>query len=338
MLTGVCVLASEMIMIHTHLCDILGIDHPLLNAPMSGTATATLAAAVSNAGGFGMIGGTSRGGPDWLRAQIRAARAKTARPFGVGFISSFSHVDDLVQVALDEQVAVINHSFADPTPYVAAAKARGVRSFAQVQSVAQAQRAANAGVDAIIAQGTEAGGHTGMAGTLALVPAVVDSVGDIPVVAAGGIADGRGLAAVLMLGAAGVSLGTRFVASDEWGGGAWEQQAVLAATTDDTIRTSVYDQVRGATFPADIADRVLRNRFNTTWDGRTTAISEQRADLQRALALGAKAHDQDVVDISAGLAVGLIRSLEPAGCIVQRLVAEAEQVLRQRSAALVRSE
>ncbi len=155
-------------MIHTPLCDILGIDHPILNAPMSGTATATLAAAVSHAGGFGMIGGTSRGGADWLRAQIRATRAKTGRPFGVGFISSFPTVDDLVQVALDEQVAVINHSFADPTPYVAAAKARGVRVFAQVQSLAQAQRAATAGVDAIIAQGTEAGGHTGMAGTLAL--------------------------------------------------------------------------------------------------------------------------------------------------------------------------
>jgi len=324
-------------MIHTHLCDLLGIDHPILNAPMSGTATAALAVAVSNAGGFGMIGGTSRGGPDWLRTQIRAARAKTDRSFGVGFISSFPNVDDLVQVALDEQVAVINHSFADPTPYVAAAHAQGVRVFAQVQSLAQAQRAAKAGVDAIIAQGTEAGGHTGIAGTLALLPAVVDSVGDIPVLAAGGIADGRGLAAVLMLGAAGVSLGTRFVASDEWGGGAWEQQAVLAATTDDTIRTSVYDQVRGATFPVDIADRVLRNRFNTTWDGCTTAIREQQAELQRELETGAKAHDKDVVDISAGLAVGLIRTLEPAGLIVQRIIAEAEQLLRQRPAALVRS-
>ncbi|KPV53580.1 2-nitropropane dioxygenase [Kouleothrix aurantiaca] len=323
-------------MIHTHLCDLLAIDHPILNAPMGGTATATLAAAVSNAGGFGMIGGTSPGGPDWLRSQIRAARAQTNRPFGVGFISSFPNIDDLVQVALDEQVAAINHSFADPTPYVAAARARGIRVFAQVQSLAQAQRAAKAGVDAIIAQGTEAGGHTGTAGTLALLPAVVDSVGGIPVLAAGGVADRRGLAAVLMLGAAGASLGTRFVASDEWGGGDWEQQAVLDATTDDTIRTSLYDQIRGAAFPADIADRVLRNRFNTAWNGRTTAITEQRADLQRQLEAGAKALDKEVVDISAGLAAGLIRSQEPAGLIVQRIVAEAEQVL-QRSATLLRS-
>ncbi|MFN8470034.1 MAG: nitronate monooxygenase [Caldilineaceae bacterium] len=209
-------------MLYTRLCAVLNIEHPILNAPMSGTATGTLAAAVSNAGGFGMIGGTTGRGPDWLRTQIESARAKTGRPFGVGFISSFPNLDDLVQVALDARVAAINHSFADPTPFVAAAKARGVLIFAQVQTVAQAQRAAKAGVDAIIAQGTEAGGHTGVAGTLALLPAVVDAVGDIPVLAAGGIADGRGLAAVLMLGAAGASLGTRFVASEEWGGGAWE--------------------------------------------------------------------------------------------------------------------
>lgn len=322
-------------MIHTRLCDLLNITHPILNAPMGGTATGALAAAVSNAGGFGMIGGTSGGGPDWLRTQIRTAREKTARAFGVGFISAFPHLDDLVQVALDERVAVINHSFADPTPYVAAAQARGVRVFAQVQSVAQAQRAAGAGVDAIIAQGTEAGGHTGVAGTLALVPAVVDAVGTIPVLAAGGIADGRGLAAVLMLGAVGASLGTRFVASAEWGGGAWEQQAVLAASADDTIRTSVYDQVREAPFPTGIADRVLRNGFNSAWEGRATEISAQRAELQRVLEAGAQANDPAVVDISAGVAVGLIRSLEPAGVIVQRIVNEAEALLRQGTAMML---
>lgn len=323
-------------MIHTRLCDLLGIDNPILNAPMGGTATATLAAAVSRAGGFGMIGGTSSGGPDWLRTQIRDVRAKTDRPFGVGFISSFPNIDDLVQVALDEQVTVINHSFADPTPYMVAAKARGVRVLAQVQSVAQAQRAAKAGVDAIIAQGTEAGGHTGITSTLTLLPAVVDAVGDIPVLAAGGIADGRGLAAVLMLGAVGASLGTRFVASEEWGGGAWEQKALLTASADDTIRTSVYDQIRGANFPAGIADRVLRNSFNTTWDGHTMEIHERQADLRRELEKGAQTHDPEVVDISAGMVVGLIRSLKPAALIVQNIMAEAEHVLRHQSAILLR--
>lgn len=323
-------------MLSTALCSLLGIDHPVLNAPMGGTATAELAAAVSLAGGFGMIGGTSSGGADWLRTQIRMVRAKTNRPFGVGFISSFPGLDDLVQVAIDEGVAAINHSFADPTPYIAAAQARGIRVFVQVQTVAQATRAARAGADVIIAQGSEAGGHTGLAGTLALLPAVVDAVGTIPVVAAGGIADGRGLAAVLLLGAVGGWLGTRFVASQEWGGGAWEQQAVLAATTDDTIWTSVFDQVRGASFPPGIADRVLRNTFTTTWDGRIDEIAEHQAALRHDLETAARRCDPTGVDISAGIAVGLITALEPAGMIIQRLVADAEQVLRDRPAQLLR--
>jgi len=323
-------------MLSTPLCAILGIDHPVLNAPMSGTATADLAAAVSIAGGFGMLGGTSRGGPDWLRTQIRAVRARTSRPFGVGLISSFPGIADLVQVALEERVAAINHSFADPTPYVAPAHARGVRVFAQVQTVAQATRAAQAGVDVIIAQGTEAGGHTGQAGTLALVPAVVDAAGGIPVVAAGGIADGRGLAAVLLLGATGGWLGTRFVASREWGGGAWEQQAVLAATADDTVRTTVYDRVRGAPFPEGIADRVLRNAFTAAWEGRAGGIAERQSELRRELEVADQRGDPTMVDISAGVAVGLISALEPAGTIVRRIVEEAERLLRDRSATLLR--
>ena len=323
-------------MLSTRLCALLGIDHPVLNAPMAGTAAADLAAAVSVAGGFGMLGGTSGAGPDWLRTQIRAVRAQTDRPFGVGFISSFPGLDDLVQLALDERVTAINHSFADSSPYVAPAHARGVRVFAQVQTVAQAMQAAAAGVDLIVAQGTEAGGHTGSAGTLALVPAVVDVVGETPVVAAGGIADGRGLAAVLMLGAVGGWLGTRFVASREWGGGAWEQRAVLAATADDTVRTTIYDQLRGAPFPAGIADRVLRNAFVSTWEGRTVESEARRTELREAVAAAAQRSDPTMVDISAGVAVGLIHALAPAGALVRLLVEEAEQVLRDRHATLLR--
>jgi nitronate monooxygenase len=322
-------------MLRTRLCDLLTIEHPILNAPMSGTAGAALAAAVSEAGGFGMIGGTSGGGPDWLRTQIRVARQHTARPFGVGFISSFPDIDDLVQVALDERVAAINHSFADPTPYVGAAHASGVNVFAQVQTVAQAEAAAHAGVDLIIAQGTEAGGHTGMSGTLALVPAVLAVAGDIPVVAAGGIADGRGLAAVLMLGAVGAWMGTRFVASHEWGGGAWEQQAVLAASADATVRTSVYDLVRAAPFPEGIADRVLANSFTAAWQGREEAIPRRRAELQRELADAGQRGDARVADVSAGVSAGLIRAVEPAGDIVRRIVREAEEVMRTRCSELL---
>jgi nitronate monooxygenase len=323
-------------MIHTQLCDLLAIDHPILNAPMGGTATADLAAAVSMAGGFGMIGGTSGGGADWLRTQIRATRALTDRPFGVGFISSFAGIDDLIQVALDEQVAAINHSFADPAPYVAAAHAAGVKVFAQVQTVAQAQRAAHAGVDVLIAQGTEAGGHTGSIGTFALVPAVVDVADSIPVVAAGGIADGRGLAAALMLGAAGAWLGTRFVASQEWGGQPWEQAAVVAATADDTVRTSVYDQIRAAAFPEGIADRVLRNAFVDYWQGRDEELRAQGGALRQHLAEAAQRGDAGMVDISAGVASGIIHAIEPAGAIVRRIVREAEQLLRDRATTLLR--
>lgn len=322
-------------MIHTPLCDLLGIDHPLLNAPMGGTAAADLAAAVSAAGGFGMIGGTSRGGADWLRAQIRGVRARTDRPFGVGFISSFPGTDDLVQVALDERVAAINHSFADPAPYVEAARANGVRVFAQVQTVAQAVHAARAGVDVIVAQGTEGGGHTGTIGTLALVPAVVDAVGEVPVVAAGGIADGRGLAAVLLLGAVGGWLGTGFVASHEWGGRAWEQRAVIAASADDTVRTTAFDRVRRAPFPDGIADRVLRNAFTDAWHGREAEIDARREELARAVGAAARDGDASMVDVSAGVAVGLISSLEPAAAIVARIVGEAEHLLRARAGGLI---
>lgn len=322
-------------MIFTPLCSILGIEHPILNAPMSGSATAELAAAVSAAGGFGMIGGSTRGGPEWLRAEIRAVRGKTGRPFGVGFISSFPGTDELVQVALEERVAAINHSFADPARYVAPAHACGVRVFAQVQTVRQAVRAAEAGVDVIIAQGTEAGGHTGLAGTLALVPAVVDAVGSIPVVAAGGIADGRGLAAALLLGATGGWLGTRFIASDEWRGAAWQQQAILSASADDTVRTSVFDQVRGAVFPEGIADRILKNAFSTSWEGRTREIAEQQAELRRELETAVEREDGTVVDISAGVAVGLVSSVVPAGAIIRGLIADAERLLRERPPALL---
>src|SRR5688500_7604729 len=203
-------------MLHTRLCDLLGIEHPILNAPMAGAAGAALAAAVSGAGGFGLIGRTLPGGADLLRAQRRAARERTDRPFGVGFISSLPGVDDLMRGALEEEgVTAIAHSFADPTPWVQAAHDRGIKVLVQVQTLAQAVNAVRAGADVIAAQGTEAGGHTGYSATMPFVPAVVDVAQGIPVLAAGGIADGRGLAAALMLGAEGVWIGTRFVATPE---------------------------------------------------------------------------------------------------------------------------
>ena len=317
-------------MLTTPLCTLLGIERPILNASMAGTATGELAAAVSGAGGFGMIGGTSSGGAAWLREQIHVARSLTSRPFGVGFISSFPDTAELARVALDEGVAAINHSFADPTPYVAPAHAAGVKVFVQVQTLKQAISAAHAGADVIIAQGGEAGGHAGALGLFALLPAVVDAVAPVPVVAAGGIADGRGLAAALLLGAQGAWMGTRFVTSQEWGGPAWEQEAVLAATSDDTVQTRLYDLIAERPFPADNPDRMLRNAFIDRWHGRESEIPAQRETLRAEVAAGNERADLTVAGVSAGVSAGLITSARPAGEIVRSIAQEAEDLLRER--------
>src|SRR5260221_5353702 len=269
-------------MISTRICDLLGIIHPIVGAPMSGgIAAADLAAAISEAGGFGLIGAMTTEGTDWLREQIHRVREQTMKPFGVGFISSFPGLDALVEVALEERVMAVSHSFADPTPYIEPAHRAGVKVIAQVQTVAQAVTAAAAGVDVLVAQGTEAGGHTGQNGTLPIVAAVVDVAGALPVLAAGGIADGRGLAAVLMLGAEGVWMGTRFYASKEAGAGNWEKERIVQACTDDTVFTSVYDLTLGFPFPPTIGDRVLRNDFTAEWHGRNEEIVGQREVLRR---------------------------------------------------------
>lgn len=317
-------------MIHTRVCELLGIEHPVINAPMGGSATAVLAAAVSEAGGLGMIGGTSSGGADWLRAQIRETRERTARPFGVGLISSFPGLEELIAVALEERVPVLAHSFADPTPYIGAAHDAGVRVLVQVQSLALARTAAQAGADVICAQGTEAGGHTGYSGTFSLVAATVDTVGSIPVVAAGGIADGRGLAAALMLGAEGVWIGTRFVASREWAGEEWAKERVVQAGTDDTVLTHAYDLTMRSPFPAGIGDRVLRNDFTAEWHDRDQDVVARREELAPRVVAAQQAGDARVAPIRAGSAAGLIHAIEPAADILHRIVAEAERILRER--------
>lgn len=322
-------------MLHTRICDLLGIEHPLLNAPMAGTANAALAAAVSEAGGLGIIGG-SNGDGAWLRGQIRAVRERTNKPFGVGFISSRPNVAELTAVAIAERVPVIGHSFADPTPYVAAIHAAGLLMIAQVQTVALARTAVAAGVDIIVAQGTEAGGHTGYSGTLPLVPAVVDVAGGIPVIAAGGIADGRGLAAVLMLGAEGAWLGSRFVASVEAEGGDWVKERVVAAGTDDTVLTKAYDIVTQSPFPPGIGDRVVRNDYTDTWHGRDDELPARRPELFAQLAQAAQAGDGRIAATRAGNAAGLIHAILPAGDIVRAIIAETERLLRDRPGQVLR--
>jgi nitronate monooxygenase len=319
-------------LLHTRVCDLLDVEHPILNAPMSSTAGVDLAAAVSAAGGFGLLGGTTGVSPNpaLLRQRIRATRERTNRPFGVGFISSFPGLAELVQVALDERVAAICHSFADPTPWIAPAHAVGVKVLVQVQTLAQARIAADAGADAITAQGSEAGGHTGYNGTLSFVPAVVDAVRPIPVIAAGGIADGRGLAAVLMLGAEGAWMGSRFVATPEGAGPDWVKRRVVEAGTDDTMLTHAYDLAMQSPFPAGIGDRVLRNEWVDTWHDRDAEVTVRRVELSEQIRSATDAADTRIAAVRAGSASGLIHGIEPAGDIVRRLVAEATAILRER--------
>jgi nitronate monooxygenase len=323
-------------MLRTRLCDLLGIEHPVISAPMAGVADANLASAVSQAGGLGMIGASLQP-PEWLREQIEIVRSRTDRPFGVGFITSSDDTDVLMEIALEHRVPVLSHSFADPTAHIREAKRIGLKTVVQVQTVAQARRAAEAGADAITAQGMEAGGHTGfVSGTLPLVPAVIDVVGDIPVVAAGGIADGRGLAAVLMLGGEGVWMGTRFVASLEAVGDSFGKQAVVEKGTDDFILTRVYDIVTDAPFPDDIGERILRNVFTDTWHGREDEVTARKSELLAQLQAAKEAEDRSVARVLAGNSAGLVHDIEPAGTIVRRIVGEAEEILRTRPGDILR--
>ena len=323
-------------MITTSLCALLGIKHPILNASMAESATGELAAAVSNAGGFGMIGGSTSSGSSWLREQIQDS-PRTIDPFGVGFISSFPNTDELVQVALDERVTAINHSFADPTTFVAPAHAVGIKVFAQVQTLAQAITAAEAGVDVIIAQGGEAGGHGGSLGTFALLPAIIDAVGGVPVVAAGGIAEaGRGLAAALLLGAQGAWMepGSWRAGNGVDRHGSRTQSSRRARTTRCGPRSTIAFPTIGSR--RELREGVLRNAYVETWQGRDAEIVSQRARFQDDLAAAERRADTSMVQISAGVSAGLITSAPSAGEIVRSIVQEAEDLLRARPQELLR--
>ncbi len=316
-------------MILTQLCKILGVENPVINAPMSGSATSQLAAAVANAGGFGMLGmGGVIPDPDCLRSEIRKTRQLTDNPFGVGFISSAPGVEKLVDVALEEGVTAIGHSFADPSQYIEAAKQAGVKTIVQIQTLNQARHARDLGVDIIVAQGTEAGGHTGYIGTLSLVPAVVDECPGVPIVASGGIGDGRGLAAALVLGACGVWLGTRFVASEECSGSDWIKDAVVNSGTDDTVLTKVYDLVNNSPFPKTIGDRVLRNEFTDKWNKRDDDVVGNREDIAKELHVAMESGDLSIAPVRAGSASGLIAAIEPAAMIINRIIDDAERILK----------
>ncbi|MEP6624127.1 MAG: nitronate monooxygenase [Acidimicrobiia bacterium] len=323
-------------MLRTRICELFGVEYPIINAPMGGgDAPAELAAAVSEAGGLGMIGGTTRSGAPWLTNQIRRARELTDRPFGVGFISHLPGASDLMKVALDEGVPVIAHSFSDPAPYVAAVHAAGALVICQVRTLEGARQAADAGVDVVTAQGTEAGGHTGRVSTLPLVPSVVDAIAPLPVVAAGGIADGRGIAAALMLGAEGAWLGTRFIATRESGVSDAYRERVIASGADDTVLTDVFDTAIGMPWPGGVSGRAISNEFSERWHGRDDELRTWAQDHRdEYLALGPEAEIANR-PVWAGEASSFVTGIESARDVVRQLVADAADVLTHRPGAVL---
>src|ERR1700676_391149 len=229
--------------IHTPACDLLGIDVPVLQAGMSTYTTPELVAAVSNAGGLGIIGGLGRTA-DELRSEIRKVRELTSRPFGVNHV--LCQLDPAaLQVTLAQRVPVLSLAWGRSEDLTYQAHEAGIKVIHQVTAPEEAGLVASDGADVIIAQGTEGGGHVGMMSTLSLVPQVVDVVGSAPVVAAGGIADGRGLAAVLMLGAQGALIGTRFLATPEARGRGHSKDVILNALGSQTVASRFYDDVVG---------------------------------------------------------------------------------------------
>jgi nitronate monooxygenase len=302
----------------------LEIEHPILLAPMDLVAGGQLAAAVTHAGGLGLLGG-GYGDPDWIESEW--AQAGNAR-IGCGFITwSLANRPEALTTALAHRPAAIMLSFGDPTPFAAQIRASGAKLIYQVQSVRQARQATQAGADVIVAQGAEAGGHGMSAPLFSLLPQVVDACPQTPVVAAGGIADGRGLAAALMLGAEGALIGTRFYASVEADGAAEAKQRIVAAGDGDSVRSVVFDIARANRWPEGYTGRCLRNGFAQRWLGREDEMAAQGEAVAREYAAARERRDFDVAAVIAGEACGLIHDIPPAGEIVARIVAQAERLL-----------
>jgi nitronate monooxygenase len=310
--------------ITTRLTELLGVQHPILLAPMDIVADARLAAAVSRAGGFGIIGG-GYGDEAWLVREMDAAGGARV---GVGFITwSLARQPRLLDLALERRPPAVMLSFGEVQPHAGKIKSAGALLICQVQTVAQAKDAAANGADVLVAQGAEAGGHGMARGTMVLVPAVADAAPGIPLAAAGGIGDGRGLAAALMLGADGVLVGTRFYATQEAAGFAAAKARMVAASGDQTIRSILFDIARRNVWPSPYTGRVLQNAFSERWRGRETELLQHQAAEAARYAEARAAGDFDTAAVIAGEAVDLVSDIPPAGDVVERMVAEAGTLL-----------
>jgi enoyl-[acyl-carrier protein] reductase II len=309
--------------IRTRVTDLLKIEHPIIQGGMAWTATWELAAAVSDAGGLGVIG-AGHMPTDVLRDQIRAAKAATDRPFGVNLMLLTPHIDDIVQMVLEEGVAAVTTGAGNPGRYMEALKAKGIKVLPIAPSIPLAKRLVSVGADAIIGEGMEAGGHIGDLTTMVLTPQLVDAV-DVPVIAAGGIADGRAVAAAFALGAEGVQVGTRFMCAVECTIHPAVKDRILRARDRDTVVTG-----HSTGHPV----RVLKNKLSRMIeeldrDNRPEEIEELGAGR---LSLCMRDGDVDMGSVMAGQCAALVDRVQPAAEIVTELVSEAEAVLRALSA------
>lgn len=318
-------------MLRTRICALLGIEHPIVLGGMGTGTSPELVAAVSTAGGLGVLGAT-RQNPEELARDAAAIRAATTRPFGLNLLL-FMERPGQYEAFLAARPKVISTAWAtheqDLGGYVARAHAVGALAMHMISTVAEAKAAARAGADIIVAQGTEGGGHIGLMGTMPLVPMVVSAVAPIPVLAAGGVADGRGLAAALALGADGVLLGTRFLASDESPIAKGFKQAILDSDGHDTLVTDIPDVASGNTWPGAYV-RVRRNRFIEEWMGRDNELRRRRVEVSAQLRQAAQAGDPDRGAVMIGQTAGLIDRVEPAADLVRQISRDAEAILRER--------
>lgn len=319
-------------LIETRLTKLLGVRHPIVLAAMDIVANARLTLAVSDAGGFGFLGG-GYGDAAWIARELPPlidAKQSRGLKFGVGFITwSLAKQPQLLDQALAAKPDAIWLSFGDPAPFIEKIKAAGALVVCQVQSAEMAKDAVAKGADIIVAQGSEAGGHGISSGSIALVPAVVDAIGDkAPVVMTGGVGDGRGLAAALMLGAQGVALGTRLYASEEAEGHPAAKARIVAASESDSQRSVVFDVLRRNVWPAPYTGRCLKNDQTSRWAGRELELMRHINKEGERYVAAQKRGDFDLAAVIAGEAAGLIHDVPKAGDIVERMVAEAGRLLK----------
>ncbi len=318
-------------MLKTRVSDLLGVEHPVLLGGMSTHTTPEMVAGVSNAGGLGILGCAGMS-PQAVARNAEEIRALSDRPFGMNLLLFMAN-DEAVSAVLAASPSVFSTAWGFPQADLAALFSRAHEGGATVShmaaTVAEAERAVEAGADVIVAQGTEGGGHVGVMGTMPLVRMVVNAVAPVPVVAAGGVADGAGLAAALALGAEGVLLGTRFLASPESPLSADKKQAILDSDGHNTALTEIPDLISGRVWPGAYA-RTTRNRLIEDWMGREGELRYRRAEVAALVQEAHQAGDPDNSVMYTGQTAGLINDIQPVSAIVRNIVAEAEAILRQR--------